>query len=59
MNVALNLKLFKVLMILLWTPLVLIGVVLGIAMTPLYIGHRLARFSASMFQVSVLDKLKT
>ena len=48
----------KIFMMILWLPLVVIGIVLGIMMSPLYIGHRMARYAANMFQLSLLDKLK-
>ena len=59
MNIGLSRKLATILLAVIWIPLVFVGIFLGIAMTPFYIGHRFARYAASLFQVSVLDKLKT
>ena len=45
-------------MVLVWLPLVVIGIVLGVLMSPLYVGHLFAKYAANMFQLSILDKLK-
>jgi len=45
-------------MIILWIPVILIGVILGIAVSPFYIAHAVAHYVTTTFQLSVLAKMK-